>query len=214
MAGGGQRLFQTPGVAQTGTEGQRAAELERTVGEELPLFPAATAPAPFLRAVSCGRRPAWRETADPTDPQNLQSFRVSGCRSRDIHNIAIIIHETFPEHLLRARLGARDGMTHVSKLVLLKPGSWADLRVVWTSPRWSMAQTCVRRWLPREVVPVLGPEAQGGQKATCGTCEGAGTALMTTRAVPAPSGPAPSSLQPQHLHALCPPSEELVSVSL
>ena len=77
-----------------------------------------------------------------------------------------------------------------------------------------MAQTCVGRWLPREVVPVLGPEAQGGQKATCGICEGAGTALRTTRAVPAPSGSAPSSPDSEHLHALCPPSEELVSVSL
>lgn len=180
-------------------------------GRRAPPFPHSHSSCSFPPCCLLWPKACWRETADPTDPQNLQSFPVSGSRSRDIRNIAIIIRETFPEHLLWARLGGRDGMTHVSKLVLLKLGSWADLRMGWTSPKWSMAQTCVGRWLPREVVPVLGPEAQGGQKATCGTCEGA---LMTTRAVPAPSGSAPSSLHSQHLHALCPPSEELVSVSL
>ena len=78
------------------------------------------------------------------------------------------------------------------------------------SPRWSMAQTCIRRGLPREVTPELGLKPK---EARCRTCEGLGTARMTASAVPAPSGSVPSSLNSGHICVLCPPSEEPITVS-
>ena len=79
------------------------------------------------------------------------------------------------------------------------------------SSRWSMAQTCIRIGLPREVTLVLGPEAQRGQRRDL---RGAGYSLDDSQSCSNTFWF--SSLQPGLWAPLCPVSlsEEPIRVSL
>ena len=77
-----QSLFQSPGVGQTGTEGQQVAELGVQEAEELSPLPKATMPASFLCALTCSQSLAGEKPETPPRmyPQSLQSLLVSGSR--------------------------------------------------------------------------------------------------------------------------------------
>ena len=98
---GSQSLFQSPGVEQTGTEGQQVAELGVRAAEELSPLPEATTPASFLCALACSQSLAGEkpETLPRMHPQSLRSLLVSGSRVWRL----IVSPELFVRHSLSAR---------------------------------------------------------------------------------------------------------------
>lgn len=98
-----QSLFQSPGVGQTGTEGQQVAELGVRAAEELSPLPEATTPASFLCALACSQSLAG-ESRDPAphapaeSSQEPPGFRL---QSLETHSIAL---NCSVRHSLRAPL--------------------------------------------------------------------------------------------------------------
>lgn len=123
----GQRPLHTPqGRHRQGTKGQQAAIPEGDSQRRAPLLPTATAPAPSFH------RSAWREIIDSMDSQSLQSLQS---QAPEVWRFIIPLSLDIPRT-------PAVGQAWCPVFALLKPGSWADLRVGWTSSRQTTARTC------------------------------------------------------------------------